>query len=186
MNDKHNGYRNLYGGFLFCSITAFLGCKRGVTPNQFKRIEIYRTQYIELNVPQELLPVKGNEAVFKKLFGDTPTGKASYGMMLQNTGTFIDVKGMSEGKSRQVIFNAKPAGNNCADRLKSLAKAMPGSETETIAGKEWLISYHPEDRSLDFHRCERGAHWYLVFQDSKAPDRLTLLNWAKPSVESSR
>ena len=181
---------SLHRIFLFYALIALLGCQRGVTLRQFERLDIYKTPYIELAVPQGLFPVKGNEAVFKKIFGDAPQGKASFEMLLHSSdGIFLDPKGLGEGRSQMAIFDAKPAENGCEDRMRRIAKTAPlmgGAKTEIIAGKQWETLYSSNDRALNFHRCERGIYWFLVFKNSNAPDRLALFTWAKPSVESAK
>ena len=176
--------------FLFCILATLLGCQRGVSLKQFKRLEVYKTPHIELNVPQEFFPVKENEVLLRKLFGTSSQGKITFEMLLHDSrGLFLDPKGMGEGRNRMVIFNAEPAANGCVDRMKRIAEAaqvMGVAKTEIIAGKSWETIYSSYDRQLDFHRCERGVYWFLVFQDSKVPNRLALLAWAKPSVESAK
>lgn len=133
--------------------------------------------------------MKENEAVFRKLLGNTPQGKASFEtLLLDPGGVFIDPKELGEGRIRTAIFNAKSAKNGCADRMKRIVEVAPvigDAKTEIIAGRKWETVYSSAERSLAFHRCERGVYWFLVFTDSKAPNRLALFAWAKPSVESA-
>jgi len=182
---------NPFRTFLFFSLAACsLGCERRVALEQFKRLETYKTSYIELNVPMGLFPIKENESLYRNLFGSTPQGKASFEIFLHNSGGhFLDPKGMVEGRNRIVIFTANRAENGCADRMKRIADAAPaigGAKAEIIAGKKFETFYSSADHTLEFHRCERDIYWFLVFQDSKAPDQLALLAWAKPSVESAK
>lgn len=168
-------------------------CRRPVALEDFQKLEVYQTSAFEAKVPAGLYPVDRNEAPFRRLFGDTEEGRKTFELIRSgNRATFLDPKGLGEGRTRMATFAADRAAGGCkswerrVDAVAALPAAGVEGATETVAGKSWRVHYDARSKTVSLLRCEAGAGWNLTFMDSKAADRETLLAWAKESAETAR
>lgn len=183
----------LAGLAIVAGVLAALACQRPVALEDFQKLEVFQTGAFEVKVPAGLYPVDRNEALFRRLFGETEEGRRTFELLRAGGGaTFLDPQGLGEGRSRMATFRADRAPGGCKDwerRVDAVAAApAAGIEgaTERIAGRAWRVHYDARSTTVSLLRCEAGTGWSLTFMDSKAADRATLLGWATESAGAAR